>query len=200
MTDKTGSFVGDGVRPHDCNTEENKSRWQSVIGCQNETISSTKQLLLALEEAGLKNELPVNSTNEISEINKCCIYEDIFDTLQEKHSDEWVGNENFFEPVLKNVTEANNFYIETVMVTLIMTTRRIFGNIRKFLKDFNISKLFRINDNGMNKCYVIVSHLKPFWKISSLNNFIDGTKKLRLFDGQKRGFFLWVGLAMFFLF
>ena len=192
--DNVKSSVWDGLRPHDCNVEELRICRQSVIDCSNEEISCRENFLLNLGAYGLKSELQAKSFSEIDEINRLCIYEDFFDILQEKYSDEYAGNENLFEPVLKNVTEANNFYIQTLMVTLIMTSKRIIGNIGKFRKDFKISKLYRINDHGINKCYVIVSSLKPYWTLSSLHNFIDGTKKLRLFHGQKRGYFIWVGL------
>ena len=142
-----------------------------------------------LKERGLEKEYPF-----MNKLNQRCINEDFCEVVMEKFDEAWAGNDNFFAKVMKNVNNVDNFDIGMYTMTLIRTSHAISGNIERFRDDFKVWKLFHIESTNMNQCYVIITTLKPYWTISSLNNFIDGTKKLRLFDGQKDGYFLWVGL------
>ena len=158
--------------------------------CQEEQLESCQeeQLESWLNRFGLLEEL----SPTCNEINRLCIYENFIEKTLENY--DYIGNGNCFKSVMKDVNEVHNFDFGIFTITLIQTNHMISENIDKFREDFRIWKLFRICDQDDNKCYVIVTTLKPYWITTSLNNFIDGTKKLCLFDGEKTGYFRWVRL------
>ena len=94
-----------------------------------------------------------------------------------------------------HINEILNFQFETFTMSLIRMNQLISKNVLQFRKDFKIEKLFRIKNRGKEKCYVIVSNLKPYWITTSLDNFLYGWKKIKLFDEQTSGVFIWVRLT-----
>ena len=133
-----------------------------------------------------------------NEINKDCSYEELTSKLSNEIGDDYLGECNLFELVLKDVSDVMNFQIVSFTMSLIRTKRMICRNISKFRKDFKIEKLFRTTNTENEMCYVIVSCLKPFWVMSSLKSFFKGVKKIKLWDGkqseQQCGSFIWVRL------
>ena len=129
------------------------------------------------------------------EINENCWYEKLISYLTENYGDDFVGFENPFELILPNVNEIMNFQIfEKFTMTIIRSRETMNNNLEQFRKDFNIERFFRIRDDGMEKCYVIVSKLSLFWVTSSYDNFLNGSKNLKLIDGKRTGTFIWVWL------
>ena len=129
------------------------------------------------------------------EINENCWYEELISYLMENYGDDFVGNENPFELMIPNVNKMMNFRIfETFTTTIFRLRETISNNLEQFRKDFNIEKFFRIRDVGTEKCYVILSKLNLFWISASYDNFLNGSKKLKLIDGKRTGTFIWVGL------
>ena len=94
-----------------------------------------------------------------------------------------------------HINEILNFQFNTFTMSLIRMNQLISKNVLQFRKDFKIEKLFRIKNRGKEKCYVIVSNLKPYWITLSLDNFLYGWKKIKLFDEQTSGVFIWVRLT-----
>ena len=130
-----------------------------------------------------------------NEINENCWYEKLISYLTENYGDNFVGYENPFELIMPNVNKIMNFQIfETFTMTIICTRESISNNLGQFRKDFNIERFLRIRDVGMEKCYVILSKFNLFWVTSSCDNFLNGSKKLKLIDGKRTGTFIWVWL------
>ena len=117
--------------------------------------------------------------------------------LFDEVGDAYLGDFNLFQSLLQDVNQIMNFQIETFTMSLIQTKHIICINISNFRRDFKIEKLFRIKNTGKKRCYVIVSNLKPYWITSSLNNFLNGWKKIKLFDGENNGSFIWVRLTKY---
>ena len=130
------------------------------------------------------------------EITNDCSFEKLESCLSNNHSDDYLGDYNLFQHVLKGIKEIMNFQFEIFTITLFRTSEMICKNIKKFREDFQINYLFRIMNKGKEFCYVIISKLKPYWITSSLTNFISGWKKIKLFDGRKNGNFIWVRLKL----
>lgn len=138
-----------------------------------------------------------------SELNHGCFYENFTEQILEQYFDDYLGDDNLFEIVLKDkdVNSIRNFQIETFTMSLIRTDVMICKNISKFREDFKVQHLYRIENEGLEKCYVILSRLKPYWITASLNNFLNGYLKLKLFDKvramkEPERRFLWVRLKL----
>jgi len=129
------------------------------------------------------------------EINENCWYEKLISYLTENNGDDFVGYENLFELIMPNDNKVINFQIfKTFTMTIIRLSETINKNLEQFRNDFQIERFFRIRDVGTEKCYVILSKMNLFWVTSSYDNFLDGSKKLKLIDGKRTGTFIWVRL------
>ena len=130
------------------------------------------------------------------EINERCLFDQFDEKLNEEYSDDYIGDDNLFSVILKDVKSIMNFQMETLTMSLIRTKRIICKNITRFRKDFKITNFYRMKDSGPFSCYVTLSYLKPYWIVSSLNDFISGERKLKLFDEKKKSdVLLWVRLT-----
>ena len=146
-----------------------------------------------LDELNLYNEC-INS----HVINENCGYEKLSVYMLEEYGEDFIGNENPFGLIIPDVNKIMNFKIETCTMTIFRTDKAININLVQFRKDFMIEKLFRIKDVGLEKCYVVISRLEFFWVTSSLDNFIDGPKKMKLIDGKRTGTLIWAWLKKFY--
>ena len=127
-------------------------------------------------------------------INENCLYQNLASYLATNHGDDFIGDENLFELIIPYVNDIMNFQVGHFTMTIIRITETIDRNFIKFREDFKIERFYRLRDDGMEKCYVIISRLKLYWETSSLGNFINGPKKIKLIDGKRTGTFIWVGL------
>ena len=128
------------------------------------------------------------------EINENCWYEKLISSLTENYGDNFLGNENPFELIIQNVNNIINFQIEYFTMTILRLRETITDNLEQLREDFAIERFFRIRDIGMDKCYVILSRLNLFWVTLSYDNFMAGSKKIKLIDGKRTGTFIWVWL------
>ena len=128
------------------------------------------------------------------EINENCWHEKLISYLTENYGDNFLGNENPFELMIQNVNEIMNFQIENFTMTILRLRETITDNLEQFREDFAMERFFRIRDIGMDKCYVILSRLNLFWVTSSYDNFLAGSKKIKLINGKSTGTFIWVWL------
>ena len=149
---------------------------------------SSERLDILLDELNLHDECMT-----CNKINENCVFENIL----EKYGENFMSNENPFELIIPDVNKIMNCQIETFTMTIIRMDKVLNINLDKFRKDFMIERLFRIKDVELEKCYVVISRLKLFWVTSSLDNFINGPKKLKLFDGKRTGILIWVRLKNF---
>ena len=147
----------------------------------------SSELEIFLEEAQLNRECLTG--NEINE--KC--FDEFTEKVHEEYFDDFLGEENPFEVVL-NVTSIENFQIESFTMSLIRTDRMIQRNISKFREDFKIRNFYRMENSDLEKCYVTISSLKPYWITSSSNNLIVRNLKFKLFDKVPNGILIWVRL------
>ena len=114
--------------------------------------------------------------------------------MEAKYGDDFIGHENPFAIIIPDVNKIMNFQIGIFTMTIMQLNESINFNLEKFQKDFMIENFCRIRDDGMEKCYVVISRLKLYWETSSIDNFINGKKKMKLIDGKRNGIFIWVGL------
>ena len=127
-------------------------------------------------------------------INENCWYENMISYMATNYGDDFIGGENLFELIIPNVNEIMNFQIGPFTMTIIRINETVDRNFTNFREDFMIEKFFRLRDDGMQKCYVIISRLKHYWETSSLGHFINTPRKMKLIDGRKTGTFIWVRL------
>ena len=143
----------------------------------------------------LLNSKLIHECRNGTEINDI-VFENFLQQLNE-FEDNYLGNDNMFSYVLRSVKKLMNFEIDKSTLTVFQTRNSIAENITKFREDFEISRFYRMENTGSFKCYVIISNLKPYWTITSIGSFLKNTKKIKIFDGEKTGFFLWVRLIFF---
>ena len=129
-------------------------------------------------------------------MNENCGYENMISYMATNYGEDFIGDENVFELIIPNVNQIMNFRIGPFTMTIIRINETVDRNFTKFREDFMIEKFFRLRDDGMEKCYVIISRLKLYWETSSLGHFINTPRKMKLIDGRKTGTFIWVRLKI----
>ena len=127
------------------------------------------------------------------EINKSCTVANVESHLWLTCSEDYLGNDNLFELVLRDVKEIMNFQVDSLLVTLVCTKKMINKNITTFRGDFKITHFYRLRDFENQNCYVIVSTLKPYGITYSLENLVQRSIKLKLINDERSGSFIWHG-------